>query len=101
MPRSNRFSTVARIGEKRETKAASSSSRNFPGCSGTMRFVGRPTKTGFPSRVFRTLRISSGKKNMVFECGRYPTEDASDEKDCSFDDCNSGATERRINLFLC
>jgi len=38
---------------------------------------------------------------MVFECGRYPTEDASDEKDCSFDDCNSGATERRINLFLC
>jgi hypothetical protein len=89
------------VGEKRETKAASSSSRNFAASIVTMRFVGRPTKTDFPSRVFRTLRISSGKENMVFESGRYPTEDASDEKDCSFDDCNSGATERRINLFLC
>jgi hypothetical protein len=38
---------------------------------------------------------------MVFESGRYPTEDSSHEKDGSLDGGNPGASERRIDFFLC
>jgi hypothetical protein len=91
----------AKVGEKREPTEESSSNREFEVFKRTMRFVGIPTSTGFAPRVFRTFRISSCEKNIVFPAGFYPTEDSSDEKDGSLADCNSGASERRIDLFLC
>jgi hypothetical protein len=50
---------------------------------------------------FEHFRISSREKNMVFPAGFDPTEDSPDEKDGSLADCNAGASERRIDLFLC
>ena len=38
---------------------------------------------------------------MVFASGRYPTEDASDEKDGSFSACNFDSSKRGVDLFLC
>jgi hypothetical protein len=37
-----------------------------------MRFVGIPTSTGFTPSVFRTFRISSWKKNIVFPLVSIP-----------------------------
>jgi len=41
------------------------------------------------------------QKKYRVPAGFYPTEDSSDEKDGSLTDCNSGASERRIDFFLC
>ena len=90
-----------RSGKNAEPTAESSSNREFEVFKRTMRFVGIPTSTGFAPCVFRTFRISSCEKNIVFPAGFYPTEDSSDEKDGSLADCNSGASKRRIDLFLC
>jgi hypothetical protein len=38
---------------------------------------------------------------MVFASGCYPTEDASDEKDGSFNACNFGSSQRGVDLFFC
>ena len=65
-----------------------------------MRFVGIPTSTGFAPRVFEYFGFHPAKKYCV-PAGFYPTEDSSDEKDGSLADCISGASERRIDFFLC
>ncbi len=51
--------------------------------------------------IFEHFEFHPGKKICWFPSGRYPTEDSSDEKDGSLDGGNPGASERRIDLFLC
>jgi hypothetical protein len=53
------------VGEKRGTKAGSSSRRWLTPINCAMRVVGIPTNSDDAPRDFRTLQISSGGKNMV------------------------------------
>ena len=58
-------------------------------------------------RAFFTARFSNTsdfllqKKYGCSRVGRYPMEGISHEEDGSSDACNSGASKRRVNFFLC
>ena len=50
---------------------------------------------------FEHFEFPPAKKIWSFPTGFYPTEDSCYEKAGPFDDCNSGASKRRIDLFFC